>query len=129
MEPEKMNETEAPKPGTKDALKLENAALEAEVAQLKEKLAAMEAERQNVMETGEATAPAAQDPARMVTIKIPRVKKDQEDVFVRVNRRTYLIKVGVAVEVPWFVAEVLEHREQMLEVIMEYDEQHRDKDQ
>ena len=42
MEPEMKNENEAPKPGTKDALKQENAALEVEVAQLKAQLAAME---------------------------------------------------------------------------------------
>lgn len=127
MEPEMKSENEAPKPGTKDALKQENAALEAEVAELKAKLAAAEAKKQNVMEAG--GEPAPKEPVMMVTIKIPRVKKDQEDVFVRVNRRTYLIKVGVNVQVPWFVAEVLEHREQMLEIIAEYDEQHKDKNQ
>lgn len=120
MEPEKMNETEAPKPGTK-------AALEAEVAELKAKLEAME--KAKMGDTEGKAEPAPEEPVRMVTVKIPRVKKDQEDVFVRVNRRTYLIKVGVAVEVPWFVAEVLQHRDEMLDVIMEYDAQHKDKNQ
>ena len=127
MEPEMKNENEAPKPGTKDALKLENAALEAEVAQLKAQLAAME--KAKLGDTESKAEPAPEEPVRMVTVKIPRVKKDQEDVFVRVNRRTYLIKVGVAVEVPWFVAEVLQHRDEMLDVIMEYDAQHKDKNQ
>lgn len=126
MEPEMKNENEAPKPGTKDALKLENAALEAEVAELKAQLEAM---KSKPAESAGEAAPAPEEPVRMVTVKIPRVKKDQEDVFVRVNRRTYLIKVGVAVEVPWFVAEVLQHRDEMLDVIMEYDAQHKDKNQ
>jgi hypothetical protein len=60
---------------------------------------------------------------KMVTIKIPRVKKDQPDTFVSVNERTWQIKPGVAVEVPECVAEVLQHREEMLEKIMEFEEQ------
>ena len=54
----------------------------------------------------------------MVTVRIPRTKADQEDVFVSVNQRTYIIKRGVSVEVPDFVAEVLLHQEEMLEQIM-----------
>lgn len=55
---------------------------------------------------------------KMVKIRIPRTKADQEDVFVSVNLRTYLIKRGVEVEVPEAVAEVLRHQEEMLEEIM-----------
>lgn len=55
---------------------------------------------------------------KMVKIRIPRTKADQDDVFVSVNLRTYLIKRGVEVEVPDFVAEVLRHQEEMLEEIM-----------
>ena len=55
---------------------------------------------------------------KMVKIRIPRTKVDQEDVFVSVNLHTYLIKRGVEVEVPDFVAEVLRHQEEMLEEIM-----------
>ena len=118
MEPEMKNENEAPKPGTK-------AALEAEVAELKAKLEAM---KSRPAESAGAAASAPEEPVRMVTVKIPRVKKDQEDVFVRVNRRTYVVKRGVAVEVPWFVAEVLQHQEEMLELIMAYDEEHNKED-
>lgn len=64
---------------------------------------------------------------RMVTVKIPREKKNQEDVFVRVNHRTYLVKRGVQVLVPWFVAEVLRNQEKMLEVIMDFEEANQDK--
>ena len=50
-----------------------------------------------------------------VKIKLPRDRKDEGDVFVAVNERTWLIKRGVEVEVPVCVAEVLEHQEQMQE--------------
>ena len=55
---------------------------------------------------------------KMVTIRIPRTKTEEEDVFVSVNMETYLIKRGVEVEVPDYVAEVLRHKEEMLENIM-----------
>lgn len=59
---------------------------------------------------------------KMVKIKIPRTKSDQEDVFVSVNMETFLIKRGVEVEVPDYVAEVLQHQEEMLETIMLFNE-------
>ena len=59
---------------------------------------------------------------KMVKVRIPRTKADQEDVFVSVNLRTYVIKRGVEVEVPDFVAEVLRHQEEMLEEIMLFEE-------
>lgn len=62
---------------------------------------------------------------KMVKIRIPRSKADQEDVFVSVNLNTYAIKRGVEVEVPDFVAEVLRHQEEMLESIMLFDEAHK----
>ena len=55
---------------------------------------------------------------KMVKIRIPRTKADQEDVFVSVNNYTCIIKRGVEVEVPECVAEVLRHQEEMLEEIM-----------
>ena len=59
---------------------------------------------------------------KMVKIRIPRTKADQEDVPVWVNERSWLIKRGVEVEVPECVAEVLRHQEEMLEVMMLFDE-------
>jgi len=53
-----------------------------------------------------------------VKIRIPRTRKDEADVFVSVNDYTCIVKRGVEVEVPDFVAEVLKHREEMLELIM-----------
>ena len=58
---------------------------------------------------------------KMVKVRIPRTSKSQEDVFVSVNMKTYLIKRGVEVEVPESVAEVLRHQEEALEAIMEYE--------
>ena len=60
---------------------------------------------------------------KMVKIRIPRTKTDQEDVFVSVNMETFLIKRGVEVEVPDYVAEVLQHQEEMLENIMLFNEE------
>lgn len=62
--------------------------------------------------------------AEMVTIRIPRLKTDQEDVFVSVNMRTWQIKRGVDVEVPKCVEEVLRHQEEMMEEIMQFDADH-----
>ncbi len=62
---------------------------------------------------------------KMVKIRIPRTKANQEDVFVSVNMRTWLIKRGVEVEVPECVAEVLRHSEEMMENIMRFDEAHK----
>ena len=56
---------------------------------------------------------------KYVTVWIPRTSPKQEDVFVSVNDYTCIVKRGVEVEVPVFVAEVLQHREEMLEKIME----------
>ena len=72
-------------------------------------------------ETNTTTAPKQ----KMVKIRIPRTKADQEDVFASVNNNTYAIKRGVEVEVPDFVAEVIRHQEEMLETIMLFDEAHK----
>lgn len=79
-------------------------------------------------ETVNETAPietAAETGPKMVKVRILRTKVDQEDVFVSVNLRTYMIKRGVEVEVPDFVAEVLRHQEEMLEEIMLFEEKNR----
>ena len=60
--------------------------------------------------------------AKKVKIRIPRTKADQEDVFVSVNMETFIIKRGVEVEVPDYVAEVLRHQEEALEDIMLFNE-------
>lgn len=76
----------------------------------------MAAKKNETTEEIEMTAP------KMVKVRIPRTRKDEEDVFVSVNLNTYLIKRGVEVDVPDFVAEVLRHQEEMLEEIMLFEQ-------
>ena len=64
----------------------------------------------------------AENKQKTVKVRIPRTKKDEEDVFVSVNNYTCIIKRGVEVEVPDYVAEVLRHQEEMLEEIMIFEE-------
>lgn len=59
---------------------------------------------------------------KMVKVKIPRVNKKQQPQFVSVNNYTCLIKPGEEVEVPDFVAEVLQHRDEMLEVVAAFED-------
>lgn len=59
----------------------------------------------------------AENKNKMVKIRIPRTHPKQEDVFVSVNDYTCIVKRGVEVEVPEFVAEVLRHQEEMMETI------------
>jgi hypothetical protein len=73
-------------------------------------------------EETKATEAVEEAAVKKVRIKIPRERADQEDVFVSVNMETFLIKRGVYVEVPDYVAEVLEHQEEMLEKIMLFNE-------
>ena len=58
---------------------------------------------------------------KTVKIRLPLTRNEKEDVFVGLNGKTYLIKRGVDVEVPIGVAEILERKEQMLEIAMEYE--------
>ena len=57
----------------------------------------------------------------MVTIKIPRERKDQGDAFVAVNERSWTIKRGVSVEVPACVAAQLHHEDAMMEERYEWE--------
>ena len=58
---------------------------------------------------------------KTVKIKLPLTRNEKEDVYVGVNGKSYLIKRGVEVEVPASVAEVLNHREEMLDIAMAYE--------
>lgn len=62
---------------------------------------------------------------KTVTVRIPRLNPKQEDVFVSVNQYTAIVKRGVDVEVPDFVAEVLKHQEEMMETIALFEEAHK----
>ena len=74
------------------------------------------------MATTNTTVKTAEEKVKMVKIKIPRTRADQEDVFVSVNNYTCIVKRGEYVEVPEYVAEVLEHQEEMLAEIMHFEE-------
>lgn len=60
---------------------------------------------------------------KMVKIKIPRNRKGEEDVFVSVNERTWLIKRGEYVEVPECVKEILDLQERSLDEAYDFDSQ------
>lgn len=51
---------------------------------------------------------------KKVKIRLPITRDQQDDVFVAVNGRTWLIKRGEEVEVPECVCEVLRHQEEAL---------------
>lgn len=76
---------------------------------------------ETVEETVEETAEdiGAEKP---VKIRLPKTMDEKAPVPVWVNDRSWLIERGVTVEVPECVAEVLRHREEMLEECLAYDE-------
>lgn len=59
--------------------------------------------------------------AKTVKIKLPLTRTEKDDVFVGLNGKTYLIKRGVEVEVPEGVAKILERKEKMLSIAMEFE--------
>jgi hypothetical protein len=67
------------------------------------------------------TKPKETKAPKMVTVRLPLTRLEKEAVYVGVNGKGYLIKRGVDVEVPESVAEVLRHREEMLDVAMAYE--------
>ena len=54
----------------------------------------------------------------MVTVKLPLTKDQQDDVYVAVNGKGYQNKRGVPVQVPDYIAEVLERSEEMDQAAM-----------
>ena len=69
------------------------------------------------MATTETKAP------KKVKIKLPLTRAEKDDVYVAINGESYLIKRGETVEVPESVAWVLERKEKMLAIAMEYEAQ------
>ena len=78
---------------------------------------------EEVTEEVAAEAVVEESKPKMVTVKFDLTRKEKDDIWVAVNGEKFLIKRGVAVEVPDYVAEVLEHSEEMLEIAMEYEAQ------
>ena len=62
--------------------------------------------------TTEKKAAAAEQPKK-VKIYSPKVRPDEEDEFVCVNDRKWIVKKGVEVEVPPEVAEAIRNRDLM----------------
>lgn len=60
---------------------------------------------------------------KKVKIRLPLTRELKDDVFVGVNGKTYLIKRGEEVAVPVSVAKVLERKEAMLSLAMEFEAQ------
>lgn len=60
---------------------------------------------------------------KTVKLKLPLTRTEKDDVYVAVNGKSYLIKRGATVEVPACVAEVLQHKEEMLAQAMEFEAQ------
>ena len=58
---------------------------------------------------------------KKVTIKLPLTRTEKDDVFVGINGKTYLIKRGVPVEVDENIAKVLERREKVLSLAMDFE--------
>jgi hypothetical protein len=60
---------------------------------------------------------------KKVKIKLPLTRTEKDDAYVCVNGKSYQIKRGETVEVPEYVAEVLQHKEEMLAEAMEFEAQ------
>jgi hypothetical protein len=60
---------------------------------------------------------------KKVKIKLPLTRTEKDDVYVCVNGDSFQIKRGETVEVPDYVAEVLQHKEEMLAEAMEFEAQ------
>ena len=58
---------------------------------------------------------------KMVTVIVPRTNKDEDDLRVWVNDRSWLIKRGVKVEVPECVAEVILRSQEIQDKVMNYE--------
>ena len=58
----------------------------------------------------------------LVTIKLPLTRDQADDKFVQVNQRNWLIKRGEYVQVPRYVAELLERAEDAERVRILYEE-------
>ena len=71
----------------------------------------------------EAVENTAEIAPKKVKIKLPLTREERDDVYVCLNGKSYLIKRGKEVEVPAGVAEILQHKEEMLEQSMEFEAQ------
>lgn len=64
---------------------------------------------------------------KMVKIRLPLTRTETKDEYVAVNGKSYQIKRGVDVEVPDYVAKVIQDSEDMLSISMAFEAQAREK--
>jgi hypothetical protein len=69
-----------------------------------------------------ATKATETEKEKLVKIRIPRERDRQDDVFVCINGRTWLIKRGVEVDVPECVAEAIRNAEDVAEQAYAFNE-------
>lgn len=81
------------------------------------------AEKKTTETTAEVAEKKTKAAPKKVKIKLPLTRTEKDDVYVGLNGKGYLIKRGVEVEVPFGVAKILERREKMLSIAMEYEAQ------
>jgi len=60
---------------------------------------------------------------KTIVVRLPLTRELREDVFVGINGKSWLIRRGETVEVPWNVAKVLSRREKCLAEAMEFEAQ------
>lgn len=60
---------------------------------------------------------------KKVKIKLPISRAQKNDEWVSVNGEKYLIKRGVEVEVPEYIAVALQRRDELLDEALAYEEQ------
>lgn len=101
-----------------DALEERNVELESTIAALRANLAAVTAKVETDPVEDRSYQAAAQ---KKVKVKLPLTRTEKDDVFVGLNGKTYLIKRGVEAEVPEGVARILERKEKLLSIAMEYE--------
>jgi len=78
----------------------------------KDKLAEQEnAEQETPVSTQETPEAAAVDTEKRVTLRLPRMP-GKGTMFVAINGRSFLIKRGVSVEVPEYVADFVHQQEE-----------------
>ena len=64
--------------------------------------------KENTQETKNSQTAGSEPKMVKIKLQLDRQNKDNQDVFVSVNGRTWMIKRGVEIEVPDYVAEVLD---------------------
>ena len=94
------------------------------MAETKTKDQAAEAVKEQETEEVKEQTPKASEQEELISIRLPLTKELQNDVFVRVNHRTWLIKRGETVKVPACVVEVLEHADQATAESLQYQAAH-----